>query len=305
VDAYLANGIIAFVFGEFERAKTLFEKGLDLSHPETDEPHFLTHGQNPGLFCLSYLAHTLCFLGYFDLARSAIGRSLAIAEARARDPAHLYGYVNALTFAVRVHQFCGDIDSERTFAEKVLDITTRNHYGYYATLSRCHLGWVIGAEGQLSEGIDQMVGAIAALEQSGTVLALPGFFTLLTELYVRARRVREAEAALGRAIETHGLPRWGADIDRLRGDIILLQPQPNLEAAEAAYRSSLAIAERQNARSLMLKAGLSLSGALRQSGRAREARQILRRCLAQLPDGFDSPELQSARAAIGALSEEH
>jgi class 3 adenylate cyclase/tetratricopeptide (TPR) repeat protein len=303
-DAYLANGIIAFVLGEFERAKTLFEKGLDLSHPETDEPHFLTHGQNPGLFCLSYLAHTLCFLGYLDLAKSAIGRSLAIAEARAREPAHIYGYVNALTFAVRVYQFCGDVALEKQIVEKLASTAKRNHYNYYDALGRCHLGWVIGAEGRLSEGIDQMIDGIAALDKTGTSLALAGFYTLLAELYIRAGRVPEAAEALARITSRNAPATWDAEIERLRGDILLAQSHPDPEAAKAAYRSSLVIADRQGARLLMLKAGLSLSALLRRTNRRREAREILVQCLGQMPDGLDSQEVRAARAAIKELAKE-
>jgi hypothetical protein len=114
----------------------------------------------------------------------------------------------------------------------------------------------------------------------------------------------EAHAALARAIETNGLARWGAEIERLRGDILLAEPQPNLQAAESAYRSSLTIASRQNARSLMLKAGLSLSRLVQRAGRPQEARGILEGCLAGLPDGIDAEAVQGVRAAIGALEKE-
>jgi tetratricopeptide (TPR) repeat protein len=301
VDAYLANGMVAFSRGEFERARELFERGLELGSPETDEPHFLTHGQAPGLFCLSYLAHTLCFLGYLDRAKAAIARSLSVAAARAHEPAHLYGYVNALTFAVRVHQFCGDVAEEKRLLRQIADIARRNHYTYYESLTRCHLGWTVGAEGRLTEGIDQMVEGIAALELAGTVLPLPGFYILLCELYIRAHRLPEAEDALARAIDTSGLSRWGADIERLRGDIALARQQPDLAAAEAAYRASLAIADRQSARLLALKAGLRLAGVLQRTDRSREARDILAVCLVRLPASADSDDVQRARAAIGAL----
>jgi tetratricopeptide (TPR) repeat protein len=300
VDAYLANGMVAFVLGEFDEAKALFEKGLELSSPETDAPRFSTHGQNPGLFCLSYLAHTLCFLGDFAGAKAAIERSLSIAEARAREPAHIYGYVNALTFAVRVYQFCDDVAEERRLAEKVLEIARRNHYTYYEALSRCHLGWVTGAEGHLSEGIDEMVASIAALEQADAVLTLPGFCIRLSELCIRADRLPEAERALERAVSPRGLSRWDAEIERLWGDI--LAAQGHFAAAESAYRSGLAIATRQNARFLMLKAGLALSQLLRRVDRPWEAREVLELCLADLPSGMDTQEVQSARAAIADLS---
>lgn len=50
VDAHIANGMAAFNSGDFESARSFFEKGVSVSCAETDQPHFFTHGQNPGLF---------------------------------------------------------------------------------------------------------------------------------------------------------------------------------------------------------------------------------------------------------------
>ena len=79
VDAYLAKGQIAFTTGEFEVAMKFFEAGATLCRPETDQPRFLTHGQNAGLFCLSYLTRSQCHLGYLDRGRATIERARAIA----------------------------------------------------------------------------------------------------------------------------------------------------------------------------------------------------------------------------------
>jgi len=189
-------------------------------------------------------------------------------------------------------------------AEKIADMSQANHYSYYQALSRCHLGWVLGAEGRLSEGIDQLVGGIDALDQSGTLLALAGFQILLAELYIHAGRVPEAAEALAMIARRNAPATWNAEIARLRGDISLAQSSPDPEAAEASYRSSLAIADRQNARSLMLKTVLSLSGLLQRTNRREEARQILVQCLRQMPESLDSQELKDARAALKELTKE-
>src|SRR5262249_6741108 len=119
---------------------------------------------------------------------------------------------------------------------------------------------------------------------------------------IRAHRLAEADGALASAVSATGMTRWGADIERLRGDILTLQSHADLAGAESAYRSGLAIAERHGARSLVLKAGVSLSRLLRRMDRPREAREILELCLTQLPDGFDSAEAQSASAAMSELA---
>jgi class 3 adenylate cyclase/tetratricopeptide (TPR) repeat protein len=303
VDAYLAMGIVAFARGKFDDARSSFERGLALSELESDEPHFFTHGQNPGLFCLSYLAHTLCFLGQLDKARSLVERSLSIAQRRANDPAHIYGYVNALTFAVRVYQFCGDMELERCWANALMEVSRRNHYRYYEALSRCHLAWAVGNEGAPSVGIDKMMEGIAALEETGTWLALPGFYVLLSKLCIRADRLCDAETALTKAVGRSEFATWHAEIERVRGDIFALQDPPNLAAAELAYRSSLDIALRQNASPQMLKAALSLAELLRMMKRDRDAQEILKLCLGRLPDGSEMDDANRAWAMLGKLGD--
>ncbi len=85
-NAHLANGMVALNFGDFVGATRFLEKGISASCIETDQPHFLTHGQSPGLFCLSYLARTQCFLGYLDRARATINRGLRLRRIGRKNP---------------------------------------------------------------------------------------------------------------------------------------------------------------------------------------------------------------------------
>jgi hypothetical protein len=54
LDAHLATGMALFHQGEFARARDHLERGVALYRPESDGPHLTTHGQDPGVFCLSY-----------------------------------------------------------------------------------------------------------------------------------------------------------------------------------------------------------------------------------------------------------
>jgi class 3 adenylate cyclase/predicted negative regulator of RcsB-dependent stress response len=306
VDAHLANGMAAFHCGDFEGATNFFEKGVSLSRPETDQPHFFTHGQNPGLFCLSYLARTQCFLGYLDRGRATINRGLAIAATRARDPGHIYGYVNALIHAARVYHMCGDIAAEKRVANETISISRRNHYAYYEAMSTCHLGWVAGAEGSLSDGITKMVDGIAALEKTATELGLPGFYIRLAELYIRAGQLDEASRALQKAVGPPGFGTraWDAEIERVRGDMFALRAHPDFKAAENAYLLSLFIARYQKAGLLIFKTGSSLARLLQRLDRRREGYEVLKGCLEQLPEGFDTQDVRNAQTTMNDLNVE-
>ena len=303
VDALLADGMAAFHFGDFERARHSFQAGVALARPESDEPHFFTHGQNPGVFCLSYLAHAQCFLGQLDKARETIECSVAISRTRARNPAHIYGYVNALTFAVRVHEFCGDVGSEKQRANQIIDISRRNGFAYYAAVSTCHLAWTTGIGVSLTDGISKMTDGIVALERTGTSLSVPRFFILLAELYIRAGQLGKAEQAIEKAsaseqTRTHA---WDAEIERVRGDIIAMKPDRDVAAAMSAYEASLAISRRQKARLFELKTTVSFARQLQKIGRQVDARELLGNCLAQMQEGLDTLPVRRAQTFMRSL----
>jgi predicted ATPase len=304
IDAYIANGMVAFHLGEFERARGLFASGNRLGHPETDQPHFFSHAQNPGLFCLSYFAWTQCFLGRLDLARATIERALAIATARGQESGHIYSYVTTMTFAVRVYQLCDDIPAAQRLAEEIIKISRRNHYAYYEALGTCYRGWTIGAGGSLRRGIDEMLAGIAAVERTGTLLALRGSHALLALLYLLAHQWDDAERTLDHAMARGdcGTRVWDAEIERVRGNILASRPRRDMVAAEAAYRTSLAIARRQNASALALKAAAGLAEVLERLDRGAEGCEILGLCLDALPEGFEVEHVRTARETIRRLA---
>ena len=305
VDAHLANGMARFHLGDFEGASAFFGQGVALTHPETDQPHYFTHGQNPGCFCLSYLAHTQCFLGFPHQARATIGRSLSIARRRTFEPGHVYSYVNVLTFAIRVHQFLGEVLEVKHLAEELIGICRRNHYAYYEALGMVHLGWAIGTVNSISLGIEKMCEGLAGLEKTGTMLALPGFYLLLAQLHTRNANLDGAREALHKAAgrEGQGTRIWNAEVERMRGVILASGPDSDLGAAEAAYRSSLDLARRQKARSLELRTAVNYARLLERSGRRQEGHDLLKGCLAQIAEGQTTEDVQAALAAMEALAD--
>src|SRR5262249_41167496 len=55
-DAYLAQGMVKVQQGRFEEARDLLRQAITFTRPEDDQPHFFSHGENPGILCRSYLA---------------------------------------------------------------------------------------------------------------------------------------------------------------------------------------------------------------------------------------------------------
>jgi predicted ATPase len=97
--------------------------------------------------------------------------------------------------------------------------------------------------------------------------------------------------------------RWQeAEICRLRGVLLLQQPGTPPAEAEACFQQALDIASRQQAKSLELRARMSLSRLWQQQGKRDQARDLLAPLYGGFTQGFDTADLQEAKALLEALA---
>jgi len=93
-----------------------------------------------------------------------------------------------------------------------------------------------------------------------------------------------------------------AELHRFKGELLLVQSTDKQAAADTCFRHTLDVARRQQARSWELRAALSLSHLWQQQGKRTEARQLLAEVYSWFTAGFDTPDLQDARALREALA---
>jgi predicted ATPase len=180
-------------------------------------------------------------------------------------------------------------------------------------------GWVLTQQGVLQEGIAQIREGLDAAQATGAAVYQPYFLALLAEAYGKAGQAEEGLRLLGEALgvaHTHRELYYEAEIHRLRGEFSLqsavhsrqstvtnLQsPTPNpQEEAEACFLKAIEIARKQSAKSLELRATMSLSRLWQQQGRKEEARQMLAEIYGWFTEGFDTQDLQEAKALMEEL----
>jgi predicted ATPase len=102
-------------------------------------------------------------------------------------------------------------------------------------------------------------------------------------------------------MEDHQDFKWEAEIRRLRGVLLLRQPEAPQAEAEACFHQALDVARRQEAKSLELRAAMSLARLWQQQGKPAEARALLTPVYTWFTEGFDTADLQEARALLHAL----
>jgi predicted ATPase len=103
-------------------------------------------------------------------------------------------------------------------------------------------------------------------------------------------------------VESHEHRVWEAEIHRLRGVLLLRQLGTQQEAAETWLRQALDVARRQEAKALELRAAMSLTRLWQQQGKRAEAQALLAPVYGWFTEGFDTADLQEARALLDALT---
>jgi predicted ATPase len=159
-------------------------------------------------------------------------------------------------------------------------------------------------QGQGVEGMTQVRQGIAAGRATGAALAVPYFYTLLAEVSADLGHPEDGLQALAEAhtlVEQHEERWWEAEIYRLRGVLLLRQTGTPQAEAEAWLQRALDVARRQEAKALELRAAMSLSRLWQQQGKQAEAHELLAPVYGWFTEGFDTADLQEAKALLDEL----
>ncbi len=148
----------------------------------------------------------------------------------------------------------------------------------------------------------QMRQGLAARRAVGAGVTLAEFPTRLGEAYGRIGQAEEGLRLLAEApAVVDNDPWYEAEMHRIKGELLLRQAVPDAPQAEACFQQALAVARRQQAKSWELRAALSLSRLWQQQGKRAEARELLAPIYSWFTEGFDTPDLQEAKALLEDL----
>jgi DNA-binding winged helix-turn-helix (wHTH) protein/predicted ATPase/class 3 adenylate cyclase len=298
VMAHYAVGVMWFCLGVLPVARQHQEEAAALYTP--DQSRAFPRELEPGVACRGYTAWILWLLGYPDQARVCIHEALALAQALP----HPFGLVHMRSTAATLYHLCRDVSMVYECAEAAIALATEQGFPLWAAAGRCFHGWTLAVRGQGEEGMAQIRQNITAWRATGaTAVIVPYFYTMLAEVADRLGHTEDGLQALAEAhtlVEQHE-ERWlVAEVYRLRGVLLLRQTGPAPAAAEAWLQRALDVARRQEAKSLELRAAISLARLWQQQGKRTAARQLLGEIYGWFTEGFDTADLQEARALLDA-----
>jgi class 3 adenylate cyclase len=287
--------------GEPEATRRHCEQGIALYDIEQHRSlAFLYGGHDPGVCCRMHSAVALWVLGYPALALERTRSGLALA----RELAHAGTVVNALPFAVLVHQLVGDSATLADLVASMMAMSTDHGLRQWLAFGRVFEGW-IGAGPDGVGGIDRIRSGIGEYRAMGNSLWVPAFHGLLAEVCLKHGATAEGMATIAEALdmaEASGAHLWTPEFHRLRGDLLLAGAGADEASAEAAFRQAIDGARAQRARSWELRAAVSLSRLWQRQGRREEARGLVGEIHGWFTEGFDTADLAAARRRLDELA---
>jgi predicted ATPase len=301
VIAHYALGATWLWLGALPAARQHLEEGIARYTPDQRRVLVFRLGQDPGVVCRVNAAITLWLLGYPEQALGRLHEALAWAHALA----HPYSLAWARCWVAYLYQFLRDVPAVHEQAEAAVALATEQGFSLWEAIGTILRGWVLAMQGQGEEGMAQVRQEIAAYRATGAAVFVPYFYTLLADVSAHLGHTTDGLQALTEAytLLEQQEERWlEAEICRLRGALLLRQAVPEATQAEACFQQALAIARRQQAKSWELRAAMSLSRLWQQQGKPAEARALLAPVYGWFTEGFDTADLQEAKALLEALA---
>jgi predicted ATPase len=146
---------------------------------------------------------------------------------------------------------------------------------------------------------------LSAYRATGVEQARPYWLALLAEVYGIQGESEEGLTVLTEAlthVDTTGERWYESEIYRLKGELLLQQNSDNQAEAESCFHHAISIAQSQQAKSWELRAATSLARLWCQQGKRQEAHDLLAQVYNWFTEGFDTADLQEAKALLDALA---
>jgi class 3 adenylate cyclase/predicted ATPase len=313
--AHYMLGEGCFHRGELAQARAYLEEGLALDDPQH---HSSDTGNEPRVACLCIAAYALWALGYPDQALQRCHAALTFAQACS----HPFSLAFALYGTTRLHQCRREVDATQEYATTLIALSTEHGFALRVAVGRILQGWALAEQGQGQEGSTQIRQGLAAHHATGAKLYRPYFLSVLAEACGKAGQADEGLIALTEAftaVDNTGERANEAELYRLKGQLTRQKlqgvgaklqaensPASGVRSAESeveeCFWQAIKIARHRHAKSLELRAAMSLCRLWQQQGKHREAYELLAPIYGWFTEGFDTADLQDAKVLLAELA---
>jgi len=287
--------------GELASAPTHFAQGMALYDPYQHRSSAFLYGEDAGVICHIYAAWTLWIRGYPDQGLIRSQEALTLAQ----QCAHPLSLSFVLTYTAVVHQLRREVHATQERAEAATSLAKEQGFPLWMGVGSLLCGWIQANQGQAQAGIEQIMQGLRAYRATGAVIFQLYLLALLADAHETIGQPEAGLTVLTEAltlVDTTGERWYEPELYRLKGALLLQQSSGNAMEAETCFHHALEIARSEQAKSLELRAATSLARLWHQQGKRQEAHDLLAPVYHWFTEGFDTADLQEAKALLDELA---
>jgi predicted ATPase len=287
---------------------------------------FLHFSYDPAVTAGVVSSCSLWLAGWPDQARSRLQRSLSWAK----ELGHPFSLVYGLMMGTIVRLCYGDLDDAERLAAEGEKVAHKCGTALFRVIGRILQANIEVQREKAEVGLSVLTEGLSQYRSMGARYLVPLFLCFVAEAYRQMGRVEEGLATIAEAVhltETRADLFWAAEVYRLQGELTLAQssvqknqkskikrqksgnpnpqsafPNPQSEA-EAYFQKALKVAHSQGAKSLELRAAMSLARLWQQQGKQHTACKLLAESYGWFTEGFETKDLREARILLEELSQ--
>ena len=299
----ISNRVIGFYhlgMGDFAAARANIKKSVALYDPDRHRSLAALYGQDARVAGLAILSQVMWLLGHPDQALASAKRAVDYAEDLKDEVSLTY----ALHHNAHLSTLRGDYDDARVAADRCVEIAEARGFPSWIATTRVIIGEIIAAQGDAAAGLVEAKAGFGLYEKLGARYMVPQLRATLARICAMAGATEEGldnvENGLAEAAET-GEQSSDPELLRLRAELTLLQAPDRSEQAEADLLAAIDRVKEQRSRSFELRAATDLARLWHAQSKSDDARALLAPVYEWFTEGFETADLQRAKALLDTL----
>ena len=285
--------------GDLEKGRSHFDQGLALYDPAKHRSLGARFGQDPRPSALSFRGLTLWLLGYPEAALTDIDHAIEDAREVKQAGAMLY----TLAVSSRTLVAAREYEKAKTVAHELIALADEKGAALWRAFGVADQGCIMVLTGDAQEGVELLNSGIKGIQSTDATYSIPLYFSYLSRGLAELQRFDEAWQYIQLAMKVVNATKerwWESDIDRVAGEIVL---RSDMAKAEQFLRRALVVARDQRAKSLELRAAITLAKLLHAQNKPRAAYKLVENVYGWFTEGFSTFDLKQAKQLLDDLVE--
>jgi predicted ATPase len=287
--------------GEIAEGRSHLDQAFALYAPAEHCPLAMRFGQDVRVETLAYRAIALWALGYSDAALADIERMLK----DAREIGQAATLMFALVHGSWIHLFCGNYATGNELADECIALAEEKNATFWKVAGIALKARIFAASGKAPDAVQAMTSTKDRWRSTGSRTFAPSALSSLASALADLGQFDEAWRCVNTAMTTMETTKerwWEAEVNRTAGKIALQSPKADAAKAEAYFERALTVARQQQAKSLELRAAMSMARLWRDQGKVQQARELLAAVYGWFTEGFDTRDLKEAKGLLEELA---